>query len=109
MLRQSDDRAYLRIILSIVARGNQIPPPLKVALHPYDPNWVENALVEKQSACIYPKENPVVRPSCRINCNTRHSCKTVLDLMPVVTNLPELDCRQADLEGMGYEWWVNLV
>lgn len=28
--------------------------------------------------------------------------------MPVFTNLSELDCRQADLEGMGYEWWSEL-
>ena len=28
--------------------------------------------------------------------------------MPVVTKLSELDCHQADLEGMGYEWWSEL-
>jgi GrpB-like predicted nucleotidyltransferase (UPF0157 family) len=34
--------------------------------------------------------------------------KPILDLLPVVSNLSELDSRQRDLEALGYEWWGNL-
>jgi GrpB-like predicted nucleotidyltransferase (UPF0157 family) len=36
------------------------------------------------------------------------SAKPVLDLIPVVTGLPELDVRQGDIQELGYEWWGEL-
>jgi GrpB-like predicted nucleotidyltransferase (UPF0157 family) len=98
----------LLIILSIVARGTGLPPPIKVELHAYDPNWVENALVESKVLAsalgrillFVHHVGSTAIPGIR--------AKPVLDLMPVVTSLSELDTHQTDLEVLGYEWWGEL-
>lgn len=85
-----------------------MPPPLKVKLHPYDPSWVENALVESKVLAsalgrillFVHHVGSTAIPGIR--------AKPVLDLMPVVTSLPELDRHQADLEVLGYEGWGEL-
>jgi GrpB-like predicted nucleotidyltransferase (UPF0157 family) len=86
----------------------KLPPPIKVELQPYDPQWVENAVAEiKVLASVLG----------RILLDVHHvgstaipgiRAKPVLDLMPVVTDLTELDQYQTDLEMLGYDWWGEL-
>ena len=85
-----------------------MPPPIKVELQPYDPQWVENTVAEsKVLASVLGRILLAVHhvgstaiPGIR--------AKPVLDLMPVVTSLTELDRRQTDLEMLGYDWWGEL-
>ena len=81
-----------------------MPPPIKVELQPYDPQWVENTVAEsKVLASVLGRILLAVHhvgstaiPGIR--------AKPVLDLMPVVTSLTELDDHQTDLEMLGYDW-----
>lgn len=82
-----------------------MPPPFTVELSPHDPGWAAQAAQESGllAAAI---------GSCLLNVHHIGStaipdirAKPVLDLMPIVTDIAELDQRQPDIEGLGYAWW----
>jgi GrpB-like predicted nucleotidyltransferase (UPF0157 family) len=89
-------------------KGVLMPPAFKVELRPHDPQWASNAEAESQALAA-------VMGSCLLNVQHIGStaipdihAKPVLDLMPVVTCLAELDDRRQQIEGLGYEWWGEL-
>ena len=82
-----------------------MPPPFKVELRPHDPQWRTKAEAEGQtlSAAI---------GSCLLKVHHIGStaipgihAKPVLDLMPIVTTVAELDDGRQQIEALGYEWW----
>ncbi|MBR1211480.1 GrpB family protein [Bradyrhizobium sp. JYMT SZCCT0180] len=82
-----------------------MPPPLKVELKPHDLQWASKAEDEGQALAAR-------IGACLLNVHHIGStaipdihAKPILDLMPVVTNLAELDDRKPHIETLGYEWW----
>ncbi|MHB1304367.1 MAG: GrpB family protein [Acidiphilium sp.] len=80
-------------------------PPFKVELLPHDPQWARQAAdVGKTLAAAVDADFRFVHhigstaiPGIR--------AKPVLDLMPVVADLAELDARRDKIEALGYAWW----
>jgi GrpB-like predicted nucleotidyltransferase (UPF0157 family) len=85
-----------------------MPPPIKVELHTHDPNWSCLANVEAQflGATMGPNLKMVHHVASTAIPGIR--AKPILDLIPVVESLAELDSRQAAMEALGYEWWGEL-
>jgi GrpB-like predicted nucleotidyltransferase (UPF0157 family) len=82
-----------------------MPPPIKVELVPHDPHW----------AYLADAEARLLREALGANLRVVHHigstaipairAKPILDLMPVVGSLVELDKCRAEIEALGYEWW----
>jgi GrpB-like predicted nucleotidyltransferase (UPF0157 family) len=82
-----------------------LPPPFKVELCPYDSQWAGDAI----------KEGDTLAPAIGLHLLTIHHvgstaipgihAKPILDLMPVVSILSELDGRKSDIMARGHEWW----
>lgn len=85
-----------------------MPPPIKVDLLPHDSRWSDLAdaeahiLAEAIGPCLLTIHHvgSTAIPGIR--------AKPILDLMPVVSSLAELDARQGQIEALGYEWWGEL-
>jgi GrpB-like predicted nucleotidyltransferase (UPF0157 family) len=85
-----------------------MPLPFKVALLPHDRRWASGAAAEGRTltsaigSClrIIHHVGSTAIPGIR--------AKPVLDLMPVVTSLAELDDLRREIEALGYEWWGEL-
>ncbi|WP_249119455.1 MULTISPECIES: GrpB family protein [unclassified Bradyrhizobium] len=82
-----------------------MPPPFKVELKSHDPKWASKAEDEGQALAAR-------MGACLLNVHHIGStaipdihAKPILDLMPVVTSLAELDERKPHIETLGYEWW----
>ena len=80
-------------------------PPFRVELRPHDPQWASKAAAESQAPAA-------AMGSCMLNVHHIGStsipnihAKPILDLMPVVTGLAELDKGRQQIEALGYEWW----
>lgn len=85
-------------------RSVDLPPPIKVELLSHDPRWAEQAAAEGQLfASIVGSSSIAVHHIGSTAIPTIHA-KPVLDLMPVVKDLAELDGRRAEIEAHGYEW-----
>jgi GrpB-like predicted nucleotidyltransferase (UPF0157 family) len=82
-----------------------LPPPFKVELCPYDPQWAENAAREGNAlaAAIGPPLLALHHVGSTAIAGIH--AKPILDLMPVVTSLSELDGRKSNIMALGYEWW----
>lgn len=76
----------------------------RVELLPHDPQWIENAAAEGNA--LIAALGPILRAVHHIGSTAIPAirAKPILDLLPVVTSLPELDSRQTDVEALGYEW-----
>jgi GrpB-like predicted nucleotidyltransferase (UPF0157 family) len=85
-----------------------MPPPIKVELLPHDPDWSYLANAEAwlltgalgTNLRIVHHIGSTAIPSIR--------AKPILDLMPVVSNLAELDKCQSKMKALGYDWWGEL-
>ncbi|AKU92587.1 GrpB family protein [Vulgatibacter incomptus] len=82
-----------------------MPPPIKVKLVPHDPRWAEAAAEETEDLAkalgsvllrVHHVGSTAI-PGIR--------AKPVLDLMPVVSSLAELDAKRSALEALGFSWW----
>jgi GrpB-like predicted nucleotidyltransferase (UPF0157 family) len=82
-----------------------VPPPIKVELLPPDPAWAERARAEGKALAGALGQVLVTVHHIGSTAIPGIRAKPVVDLMPAVTDLPELDRRRADLEALGYEWW----
>ncbi|WP_082479173.1 GrpB family protein [Methylobacterium sp. Leaf102] len=82
-----------------------MPPPFKVELANHDPHWLAAALAEASvlhdalgSALLFVHHvGSTAIPGLR--------AKPILDLLPVVRSLCEMDLRKTNLEQIGYDWW----
>jgi GrpB-like predicted nucleotidyltransferase (UPF0157 family) len=86
-------------------KENVMPPPFKVDLLPHDPRWADDAADESRAL-------EAAIGSCLVEVHHVGStaisgihAKPVLDLIPVVKSLTELETRRRKIEGLGYEWW----
>lgn len=82
-----------------------MPPPFQVELTPHNPNWA--AMAEAESAAL-----AIALGSCLVQVHHVGStsipgihAKPIIDLLPVVSSLAELDRRRSDIEALGYQWW----
>jgi GrpB-like predicted nucleotidyltransferase (UPF0157 family) len=82
-----------------------MPPPIKVELVQHDPRWAAAANAEAKLLA------DVLGP-CLITVHHVGStavpgihAKPILDLLPSVSDLVDLDARRSDIEALGYEWW----
>jgi GrpB-like predicted nucleotidyltransferase (UPF0157 family) len=82
-----------------------LPPAIPVELWPHDPAWAEDAQREARRVaaavgdlivCVHHIGSTAVPSIC---------AKPILDLMPVVRSLSELDPARPVFEGLGYDWW----
>jgi GrpB-like predicted nucleotidyltransferase (UPF0157 family) len=82
-----------------------MPPPFKVELGPHDPRWADDA--KRESAALATAIGIALRTVHHVGSTAIPDihAKPVLDLMPVVASLDELDARQSAIELTGYEWW----
>lgn len=82
-----------------------MPPPFKVELADHDPRWLAAAQTEASvlhaalgsALLIVHHVGSTAIPGLR--------AKPILDLLPVVRSLAEMDLRKRNLEQVGYEWW----
>ena len=85
-----------------------MPPPFKVELQPHDPAWAELAAAEVRQLFDAIGSSLVTVHHVGSTAIPGIRAKPILDLLPVVRDLNELDRRQADIEELGYEWWGEL-
>ncbi|MFN3148302.1 GrpB family protein [Bremerella sp.] len=85
-----------------------MPPPIKVELVPHDPAWAEIAAAESHRlteslgsllVAVHHIGSTAIPGIC---------AKPVIDLIPVVVTLEQLDRNQDRLEELGYQWWGEL-
>jgi GrpB-like predicted nucleotidyltransferase (UPF0157 family) len=82
-----------------------LPPPFKVELCPYDPQWAENAAKEGNALAL--AIGPPLLTIHHVGSTSIPGihAKPILDLMPVVSSLSELDGQKSNVIALGYEWW----
>lgn len=85
-----------------------MPPPIQVELVPHDLSWARSAELEAER--LHSAIGQAIVTVHHIGSTAIQGivAKPILDLMPVVTSLAELDQRQAATEALGYEWWGEL-
>ena len=81
-----------------------MPPPFKVELVPHDPRWADAA--KTQSDLLVAAVGPSLLIVHHIGSTSIPNirAKPILDLLPVVSSLLDLDEHRAHLEALGYEW-----
>lgn len=82
-----------------------VPQPFPVELVPHDPQWSARAAME--STAFSDIVGPALLTVHHIGSTSIPgiAAKPILDLMPVVTHLAELDGQRDAIEAAGYEWW----
>ena len=88
--------------------STQIPPPIKVELVTHDPDWAVAA--EHAARALAEALGEIVVAVHHIGSTAIPGicAKPILDLMPVVRSLADLDRHQDALVTLGYEWWGEL-
>jgi GrpB-like predicted nucleotidyltransferase (UPF0157 family) len=81
-----------------------MPPSFKVDLLPHNPRWADNAADEGRAL-------EAAIGSCLLEVHHIGStaipgihAKPILDLLPVVRSLTELESHRRTIEGLGYQW-----
>jgi GrpB-like predicted nucleotidyltransferase (UPF0157 family) len=82
-----------------------MPPRIPVELQPHTPNWAEAASREIERLAQALGENLVAIHHVGSTAIPGISAKPILDLMPVVRELSQLDTCRSAVEALGYEWW----
>jgi GrpB-like predicted nucleotidyltransferase (UPF0157 family) len=85
-----------------------MPPPIKVELLPNDPDW--SRLANAEARLLTRALGPNLRTVHHIGSTAIPSipAKPILDLMPVISDLAELDKYQGKMKALGYDWWGEL-
>lgn len=84
-----------------------MPPPIPVLLTPYDPAWPETA-AEYVAGLQVLGSTIVAAHHIGSTSVPGLAAKPIIDLMPVVSNLDELDRKRALVESLGYSWHGEL-
>jgi GrpB-like predicted nucleotidyltransferase (UPF0157 family) len=84
-----------------------MPPPIPVVLAPYDPAWPQVAATFSDELHV---PGPVLVAVHHIGSTSVPglAAKPIIDLMPLVTSLGDLDRQQAHVEARGYGWYGEL-
>ncbi|MCP3167788.1 GrpB family protein [Myxococcus qinghaiensis] len=87
---------------------HEVPPPIRVTLVPHDPRWAEAAATEARY--LTDALGSIVLRVHHVGSTAIPGirAKPILDLMPVLTSVDELDKHQGVLEGLGYAGWGEL-
>ena len=82
-----------------------MPPPIKVELLPHDPRFAHLADVEARLLAQALGPNLWVVHHIGSTAIPAIRAKPILDLMPVVGSMAELDKCRGEIEALGYAWW----
>jgi GrpB-like predicted nucleotidyltransferase (UPF0157 family) len=82
-----------------------VSPIIAVELWPHDPAWAEDALREARRVASAVGDLIVFVHHIGSTAIPNIRAKPILDLMPVVRSLSELDAARPVLEGLGYDCW----
>jgi GrpB-like predicted nucleotidyltransferase (UPF0157 family) len=82
-----------------------MPPPIKVELVPHDPSWADAAKREVARIMRVLGPNGLAVHHIGSTAIPGIHAKPILDLMPVVQNLYELDAARQGMESLGYQCW----
>jgi GrpB-like predicted nucleotidyltransferase (UPF0157 family) len=80
-------------------------PPIKVELLPHDPNWSQLAGTEARLLAETLRPNMLIVHHIGSTAIPGIRAKPILDLMPVIHSLAELDKCQGKVKALGYDWW----
>lgn len=84
-----------------------MPPPIPVALAPYDPAWPKMA--ENYAARLQTLGSVLVRVHHIGSTSVPWlAAKPIIDLMPLVTDLTKLDRERLRVAALGFEWHGEL-
>jgi GrpB-like predicted nucleotidyltransferase (UPF0157 family) len=84
-----------------------MPPPIPVIIAPYDPAWPAIAGIYADSLQVL---GSVLITAHHIGSTSVPglAAKPVIDLMPLVTDLADLDHERSSIEALGYDWHGEL-
>jgi len=77
----------------------------KVELRPHDPTWRVHAQIESKRLANVLGDNLVVIEHIGSTAIAGIQAKPVIDLLPIVRNLAQLDHQRTNIEELGYAWW----
>lgn len=82
-----------------------MPPPFKVELVDHDPRW--SATAQTEASVLHAALGPTLLTVHHVGSTAIPGlrAKPILDLLPVVRSLDEIEVGRKDLEQVGYEWW----
>jgi GrpB-like predicted nucleotidyltransferase (UPF0157 family) len=80
-----------------------MPPPIPVILAPYNPDWPQMAAGYAQQLRVLGSALVIVHHIGSTSVPGL-AAKPVIDLMPLVTDLANLDRERGHIEALGYEW-----
>jgi len=72
-----------------------MPPPIPVELYPYDLKWAQNAVLESERLAAALDKTLITVHHIGSTAIPGIRAKPILDLLPIVTSLPELDDARA--------------
>ena|SRR5579871_3414027 len=82
-----------------------MPEPIPVVLAPHSADWASGAHREADRLAAALGENLIEIHHIGSTSIPGIRAKPILDLMPIVRDLAELDAAEARLAEIGYEWW----
>jgi GrpB-like predicted nucleotidyltransferase (UPF0157 family) len=82
-----------------------MPPPIPVELRPHDPEWLHLADAEARLLTSILGSNLQIVHHIGSTAIPGIRAKPILDIMPVIGSLAELDKCQGKMCALGYEWW----
>lgn len=91
-----------------VSEGMRMPLPIKVELEAHDTRWASYAADESKALVAVLGASLLEVHHIGSTAIPNIRAKPIVDMIPVVTSLSELDCRRGALEELGYEWWGEL-
>ena len=82
-----------------------MPAPIKVELFPHSAAWAEAAVAESRRLAESLRDLFIVMHHIGSTAIAGIDAKPIIDLLPVVRSLIDLDARQSALESLGNRYW----